>query len=116
MKRGTDSLRRLAFVQVVLALLVQLAPSIHLLSSHRHEVASCTHGTPRIHFEAVSPGANDAPCPVCAQLLNRQAVADSVGIQSEIALTLTANLPSFAIHPGPSSLEHPDNRGPPQTL
>ena len=118
MRPYRPGMRRVVFAHVFLALLVQFAPSIHLLSPHEHnaETEACKHGLAQVHFEASPAGRDDAPCPVCANLLNRQILLESVSVRCErtfIPVAKAAPLPTTEDHP---ALEHPDTRGPPHAL
>jgi hypothetical protein len=114
MRRAVRPVCRLAQVYVLLSLLVQFAPSIHLLSSHLHESATCTHGKIHLHLEAAP--ATDAPCLVCAHLLNSQVLAISLAVPYEIAFSAVSKTPTLETRLERPDARSPDNRGPPQHL
>jgi hypothetical protein len=111
-------MRMLAFVHVFLALLVQFAPSIHLLSPHQHEAAAeaCKHASSQIHFDASPASRNDAPCQVCANLLNRQIVLESISVRCQLTFAPAAKPAALPTNQDTPALQHPDTRGPPHTL
>src|SRR5882672_2252659 len=106
----------LARVLIVAALLVQFAPSIHVITPHRHESSSCAHLEQRIHLEASSYDGKEAPCFICAHLVNRQAPAISSTVICEIRVSPAPKLPPLFNSPEPFDLQAPDNRGPPPGL
>jgi len=106
----------LSFVHVALALLVQFAPSIHLLTPHTHAALSCTHGPMALHIEAADPDRSDSPCPICAQLLNGQVVLEATSLANEISFVPVSKPPPLEIRPYLSALKPPDNRGPPRLI
>jgi hypothetical protein len=116
MWRPTSRGAWMAVIHVALALLLQFAPSIHLLSSHRHDSSSCPHGQNRIHFEASAEAGDEAPCQVCANLLSRHLLCVSIAVRVEDATTIASRTPNLATYQATPDLLHPDDRGPPSAL
>lgn len=108
--------RGVARLLIAVALLVQFAPSIHLIGPHSHESSSCSHTEPRIHFEASQADGKESPCFVCTHLANRQAPVTATILVAEISITPASKIPPLATCPDPLDLQNPDNRGPPPPL
>src|SRR6516225_3839912 len=113
MKRGSFAA---GSAQLLLALLLQFAPSIHLLGPHEHGRAACGHRTTQIHFDASPRDEGDAPCPVCAQLLTRQLFVESAALQNELASITAPKSTTLLKGPEAPACLHPDDRGPPLPL
>jgi hypothetical protein len=116
MRRSINLQKSLGRLLVVVALLAQFAPAIHVLTPHPHDSSSCTHSAPRIHLEASTYDGKDAPCFVCAHLIHRQAPAITPGIVCETADTVAPKQPSLVVCTDKQALYHPDSRGPPHSL
>jgi hypothetical protein len=116
MTGSKDLQRSLARFFIVVALLAQFAPSIHVLSPHEHDSSSCTHAQARIHLEASPSDGKEAPCFICTHLVNRQAPAITPAIICELSFSRGPKLAPLSTCPDKLTLEVPDNRGPPPTL
>lgn len=116
MRHPRSPIRKVAFLHIALALLVQFSPSIHAAAPHEHDSSGCKHGSTSIHFEAAKNHSNDAPCLLCAHLLGRQAHLPSVGLRLDVALTVQSNTPPLEVTPGNRILQLPNPRGPPSSL
>jgi len=106
----------LARLFIIVALLAQFAPSIHVLSPHGHDSSSCTHAQARIHLEAAPPDGKEPPCFICAHLVHRQAPAPTPTIVCERAFSSAPKLLPLLTCPDRPAVEVPDNRGPPPLL
>jgi hypothetical protein len=111
-------MRKIAIFYVFLALLVQFSPSIHLLSPHEHDAGTeaCKHGTTQVHFEASPALRGDAPCQVCANLLNRQVLLEAVSVRCQLTFAPAVKPAPLPVNQDTPALQHPDTRGPPHTL
>ena len=81
-RRSRSSIAGLSCLSALFALLVQLAPTLHILTSHDDHASSCTHSTQSLHLEATSSEANP-PCIVCAQLMGSQALLTPIQVRMD---------------------------------
>lgn len=116
MRRPSRPSATILLVHVALALLVPFAPSIHLLSPHRHDSSSCSHGPGRVHFEGLAGESDDAPCPVCAHLLNRPVLSVPIAVRYERNVTRAEDPAPLATCQARPALQDSDDRGPPLSL
>src|SRR5579862_240936 len=116
MRRPSRPSATMLLVHVALALLVQFAPSIHLLSPHRHDSPSCSHGPGRVHVEESAAHGDDPPCPVCAHLLNRPVLSVPIAVRYELLFTPAPEPAPLATSQARPAVQASDDRGPPLSL
>lgn len=116
MRRARLGLREFACLHVLLALLVQFAPTIHALAPHDHASSACKHGATSLHFESTKGDGDESPCLLCAHLLGRQALLIAVGLQWDASPTVRSSTSFPDVGPGICVLQLPDSRGPPAAL
>ena len=117
MRRKQSRLRLAAFaaLNAALALLVQLAPTLHALTPHEEHSSSCKHSSQTIHFEA-APRGERPPCIVCAQLMGRQALVMSHDVRFDGEVSSPSVVPLLRLISTDPVATLPDSRGPPPTL
>lgn len=113
--RGTRSraaVKSVALLYLLLASLVQFAPSIHALSPHEDETASCKHGAAGAHFESAKHK-DESPCPVCAHLIGRQVLSVSIAFRLDDSIVVRPAIQQPKTRATRDVFELPESRGPP---
>jgi hypothetical protein len=114
-RRSRSSIAGLASLSALFALLVQLAPTLHALTSHDDHASSCTHASKSLHLEAASRESNP-PCIVCGQLMGRQALLSPIQVRIDSEVRPLPLLDLSLVLPKDLVTTFPAPRGPPSAF
>jgi hypothetical protein len=107
-------LREAYLLSVVLALLVQFAPSIHALVLHEDSASPSGSSSQDRQVESGQSGSD--PCAICTLLLNRHSPLPAEPLRGEDLLTAPSITPSPFVSTDSTVCIFADSRGPPAVL